>query len=72
MADTRKYDRQEVGKMRDNATTTRDRQRAEQVLHKINNESKRVNQLRGNLIQAVRHGDVRAIKYYDNKLRNEK
>ena len=68
MADTRAEDRKEVGKLIDSAKTTRDRERAQQTLHKISHESATTNALRENLIGAIRNNDHRARQYFEREL----
>ena len=68
MTDTRIYDREEIGKARDNAQNAEFRRHYDKLLNKVRSESKQVNSLRVNLIKAVRGSDMRAINYYQEKI----
>lgn len=71
MSDTRKHDREDIGKARDKAKSVRERERYSSILNKINSESSKVSKLRENLVKAVRGSDIRAVKYYQEKIRRE-
>jgi len=66
--DTRIYDREEIGKARDNAQNSEFRRHYDKLLSKVRNEGKEVNRLRENLIKSVRGSDIRAVNYYQEKI----
>lgn len=72
MAHTRRHDIEEVRAARDGAKNTHDRNHYDKILHKISNESGRVESLRQNLVKAMRGKDMRSINYYTEKIQRER
>lgn len=69
MADTRKHDLEELGKARESATTTQQREHYDKISAKIRNESYVIRENREKLVQAVRNSDARAVRYFQEEIR---
>jgi hypothetical protein len=68
MSDTRRHDLEEIHKSKQEAITVEKRERIERLEYKIKNESKKVNNIRENLIQAVRNNDTRAVRNFQEQI----
>ena len=65
---SRKFDLEELYKIYKKEPSTHWRQKVEKTMNDIIHQSKGSRELRDKLIKAVRVGDHRAFKYYENKL----
>jgi ABC-type histidine transport system ATPase subunit len=66
--DTRKHDILNILESRGKAKNRFERDMADKALHRIRSESKQVEEIRGNLIGAIRNNDRRAVDKFRQEL----
>lgn len=65
---TRKYDLEELYRMRKHAVNSMERDRYDHTIGEIMRASGATVSMREKLVQAIRNDDIRAIKYFNNEL----
>lgn len=65
---SRQYDLEELYNLRKKAVNSTERDMYDMAIGKIMRESGATRSVREDLIMAIRHDDIRAIKYFNNKL----